>query len=357
MDYIILYIDALINLSNAMAIYILFGLIFAGFLHETVPDSIVTKHLGKDNIWSVVKSTLFGVPLPVCSCGVIPLASSIKKSGASNGATLSFLISTPITGVDSIMATYGIFGWIFTIYRVISSMIIAMVAGILTNILVKDKKEEVKVSPKFSLSNNNSFNSFTPLVKPSTTIKKKFSLVNALKYSFFTLLKDIAKPLFWGLILGAIIAVAIPKDLSYILKEHTWLSYVIVIVIAVPMYICATASLPIAGGLILSGVSLGAGFVFLSAGPATNTVTIAVVKKMLGVKSLIIYLGTIIIGSVSFGLMLDYFIDINNIDPLSLVNFSDDYGLVSKISSVILWVFVMWFMVKNSKISKLIIKG
>jgi uncharacterized membrane protein YraQ (UPF0718 family) len=207
------------------------------------------------------------------------------------------------------------------------------------------------------LSNNNSFNSFTPLVKPSTTIKKKFSLVNALKYSFFTLLKDIAKPLFWGLILGAIISVAIPKDLSYILKEHTWLSYVIVIVIAVPMYICATASLPIAGGLILSGVSLGAGFVFLSAGPATNTVTIAVVKKMLGVKSLIIYLGTIIIGSVSFGLVLDYFIDINNIDPLSLVNFSDDYGLVSKISSVILWVFVMWFMVKNSKISKLIIKG
>ena len=108
------FLEALWELSIAMAPYILFGLIFAGILHELVPDSIVTKHLGKDNITSVMKSTLFGIPLPVCSCGVIPLASSVKKSGASKGATLSFLISTPITGVDSIMATYGIFGWIFT---------------------------------------------------------------------------------------------------------------------------------------------------------------------------------------------------------------------------------------------------
>jgi len=137
---ITLFFEALWQLSIAIAPYILFGLLFAGVLHELVPDSIVTKHLGKDNISSVVKSTVFGIPLPVCSCGVIPLATSIKKSGASKGATLSFLISTPITGVDSIMATYGIFGWIFTIYRAVTSMIIAMIAGILTNIFDKDKK-------------------------------------------------------------------------------------------------------------------------------------------------------------------------------------------------------------------------
>ena len=354
MDYFYLYIDALINLSNAMGIYIIFGLLFAGLLNEVVPSSIVTKHLGKSNILSVIKSTLFGVPLPVCSCGVIPLATSIKKSGASNGATLSFLISTPITGVDSIMATYGIFGWIFTIYRVISSMIIAIIAGILTNLFVKEEIKEVK-TPKFSL-NGGGNNSFV-FKANSPTIKKKFSLLKALDYSFNTLLKDIAKPLFWGLVLGAIISVAIPKDLSDVLIQYSWLSYIIVIIIAVPMYICATASLPIAGGLILSGVSLGAGFVFLSAGPATNTVTIAIVKKMLGTKSLFIYLGTIIIGSVGFGLVLDYFIEINSIDPLSLVHFSDDYGIFSTISSAFLWIAIIWFMVKNSKISKLIIKG
>jgi len=109
-EYLIPFLHALIDLSNAMAPYILFGLFFAGILHELVPDTLVSKHLGKDSIGSVIKATLFGIPLPVCSCGVIPLATSIKKSGASNGATLSFLISTPITGVDSILATYGMFG-------------------------------------------------------------------------------------------------------------------------------------------------------------------------------------------------------------------------------------------------------
>jgi hypothetical protein len=110
MEYIVLFIDAIVDLSNAMAFYILFGLLFAGILHEMVPETLVSKHLGKNSIASVIKATLFGIPLPVCSCGVIPLAASIKKNGASNGATLSFLISTPITGVDSILATYGMFG-------------------------------------------------------------------------------------------------------------------------------------------------------------------------------------------------------------------------------------------------------
>jgi len=149
------FFEALWQLSIAMAPYILFGLLFAGILHELVPDSIVTKHLGKDNIASVVKSTIFGIPLPVCSCGVIPLATSIKKSGASKGATLSFLISTPITGVDSIMATYGIFGWIFTVYRAVTSMIIAMVAGVLTNIFDKEEVGRSRLTPIQPLPANN----------------------------------------------------------------------------------------------------------------------------------------------------------------------------------------------------------
>jgi len=242
----------------------------------------------------VIKSTLFGVPLPICSCGVIPLATSIKKSGASKGATLSFLISTPITGIDSIMATYGIFGWIFTLYRAITSMIIAMIAGILTNIFDKDIEE---VKPKFS-SKPTSFG-----LKPNSIVKenssccsgssccdtpsqKSFSIVKALRYGFITLLGDIAKPLFWGLIIGALITIAIPENLNDILVEYSGLSYLIVIAIAVPMYVCATASLPIAAGLILSGVSAGAVFVFLSAGPATNTVTIGVVVR----NSLFVYI-------------------------------------------------------------------
>ncbi len=356
MEYLVEFWQALIELSNAMAPYILFGLLFAGILHEIVPESLVTKHLGKENISSVTKATLFGVPLPVCSCGVIPLATSIKKSGASKGATLSFLISTPITGVDSILATYGIFGWIFTIYRVITSMIISIIAGILTNIF--DNQEEIK-KPLFSLAKAAPNRAFTPMKTNDETDcdkgcgcenskgKKRFSLKKALKYGFVTLLGDIAKPLFWGLLIGALITVIIPDNLSEILKDYSWLSYIIVILIAVPMYVCATASLPIAAGLMLSGVSAGAAFVFLSAGPATNTVTIGVVKKILGNRSLYIYLGSIIIGSILFGLGLDYIFSINSIDPKALIHLNEKAGLFAIFSTLVLWGFIFYFIGKD----------
>lgn len=346
MEYIFIFLNSLANLSNAMAPYILFGLLFAGILHEIVPESLVTKHLGKESISSVIKATLFGVPLPICSCGVIPLATSIKKSGASRGATLSFLISTPITGVDSILATYGMFGWVFTLYRVFTSMIIAMVAGVLTNIF--DKEEEI-VKPKFSLFAQKPVMQScvsTSSCCSSLNEKTKFSIKKVLRYGFVTLLGDIAKPLFWGLIIGALISSFIPQNLSDILVEYSWISYIIAIAIAVPMYVCATASLPIAAALMLSGVSAGAAFVFLSAGPATNTVTIGVVKKMLGKRSMLIYLSSIIFGSVIFGLGLDYLFGSLNISPKSLLHVSENMGIISIASSMILWGFVLYFMVK-----------
>jgi len=339
MEVITLFFTALIELSNAMSIYILFGLIFAGILHELVPDSIVTKHLGNENIISVIKATLFGIPLPVCSCGVIPLATSIKKSGASKGATLSFLISTPITGVDSILATFGMFGWVFTIYRVITSMLIAMIAGILTNIL--DKKILTNDNEESDNCCCSSKSSHT-----SNEQKPNFSFIKAMKYAFVTLLSDISKPLLWGLILGALITIAIPQNLSDILTQYSWISYIIVIIIAVPMYVCATASLPIAAALMLSGVSAGAAFVFLSAGPATNTVTIGVVKKMLGTKSLYIYLGSIIFGSILFGLGLDFIFDINEIDSKSLIHLDEESGILEMLSSIILWTLILFFIIK-----------
>ena len=357
MEYINLFFIALFELSNAMAPYILFGLLFAGLLHEFVPGTIVTKHLGKDNIFSVIKATLFGIPLPVCSCGVIPLATSIKKSGASKGSTLSFLISTPITGVDSILATYGIFGWIFTIYRVITSMVIAMVAGILTNLFDKEETpvkpgfSAVKVSntlsPAFSLQKKEEASCCSTASSCCSTEKKDFWLTSAFRYAFVTLLGDIAKPLVWGLLLGALITVAIPQSISNILIEYSWFSYVIAVAIAVPMYVCATASLPIAAGLMLSGVSAGAAFVFLSAGPATNTVTIGVVKKMLGTRSLYIYLGSIVVGSIVFGLGLDYIFSASDIDPASLIHMHEEAGLIAMLSSVVLWGLVGYLLLRK----------
>ena len=365
LELIEIFITAFYDLSNDMAVYILAGLLFAGILHELVPTSLVEKHLGRDNIGSVLKSTLFGVPLPVCSCGVIPLASAIKKSGASNGATLSFLISTPITGVDSILATFGMFGWAFTLYRVITSMIIATVAGILNNFLADET-----AAPPFSAASRNGFslNPTTPVTsatpgfsaqKPQATKesccggtggceekKKGFSMSAALRYGFITLLGDIAKPLFWGLVIGALITAAVPDDLASWLGNHTWLGYLIVVAIAVPMYVCATASLPIAASLILSGVAPGAAFVFLSAGPATNTVTIGVVKKMLGMKSLMIYLGSIIIGSLFFGILMDIMFDAADIDIKAMIHSEEEAGLLAVGSSIVMWLFLLYFLVR-----------
>lgn len=352
------FVQALIDLSNAMAIYILFGLLIAGVLHELIPEEFIKKHLGKSSLGSVIKATLFGIPIPVCSCGVIPLATALQKSGASKGAVLSFLISTPITGIDSILATFGMFGWIFTIYRIVTSVILAMIAGILVN-FEKEKKEIghwtlniEKVSK--NLKSNASNITFQAVNTQSNCCsdscgceekKRKFSFTNALKYGFITLLGDIAKPLFWGLIIGAAITVAIPENLSSYLSENVWLSYLLAAAIAVPMYVCATASLPIAAALILNGVSAGAAFVFLSAGPATNTVTIGVVKKMLGSKAVTIYLGVIAIGSIIFGLGLDWLF--KDIDVRSIVHIEEKPSIFMIASSFILWGLILYHLAKE----------
>lgn len=362
MEYLHHYLIALIDLSNAMAPYIIFGLIFAGLLHELVPGSLVTKHLGSSSVGSVIKATLFGIPLPVCSCGVIPLAASIKKSGASNGATLSFLIATPITGIDSILATYGMFGWAFTLYRVFTSMLIAVIAGLVTNIF--ERKQPVTpistdgTTAAFSTSPTMTFSATAPQTTTSedaccdnscgceSNNASPFSLKKALHYGFITLLGDIAKPLFYGLLIGALITVAIPTDLAALLSEHYWLAYMLVIAIAIPMYVCATASLPIAASLMLSGVSAGAAFIFLSAGPATNTVTIGVVKKMLGRRALTIYLSVITVASLLFGMGLDWLFFTIDINPASLISLHEEAGMLSIASSLQLWGFVLYFILQ-----------
>ncbi len=350
------FFTALLDLSLAMSPYLLFGFLFAGILHTFVPDNLVKEHLGSSNIASVIKSTIFGIPLPVCSCGVVPLVMSIKKSGASDGATLSFLISTPITGVDSILATYGIFGWIFTLYRIISSMVIAVVAGIITNIMSNPKalkqkfsqeakkpllmtKPPKKEESKSCCSSNSSC--------CESEAKNSSKLEEIFKYAFVTLFKDIAPSLFWGLLIGALITTLMPSDLSQLLEEYQLLSYIIVIAIALPMYVCATASLPIAASLMLSGVSAGAAFIFLSAGPATNTVTMGVVKKMLGSRTLYIYLGVISVGSIVFALILDEIFDFLKIVPKTLVHFHESYGVMSYISAIIIWGLVLFFVSKK----------
>lgn len=327
------------NLSQDMGIYILFGLLVAGVLHQFVHEDAVRRHLGHTTHNAVVKAALIGAPLPLCSCSVIPFAASIRKSGASKGSTLSFLISTPITGVDSILATFGMFGWAFTLYRLVTSVIIAIIAGMLMNVF---EPKAPPVAPKFS--------AFSPSIKPSivqtsseTAVQyTPFSYKAIFKYGFGTLLSSFSKPLFWGLLIGAIIAAAMPTNLHELFNNNRIYGYIIAVAIAAPMYVCATASLPIAASLIVAGVSPGAAFIFLSAGPATNTVTMGVVKSMLGGRALAIYLSVIMLGSIMFGALVDW-----GFDTLSVkltMDMNEHYAWWDQLSAGLLLMLIAWHM-------------
>lgn len=336
-----LILEAFWELSIDMGIYILFGLLAAGVLHQLIREEWIQKHLGSNTHASVYKAALFGAPLPLCSCSVIPFAASIRRNGASKGATLSFLISTPITGIDSILATFGMFGWVFTLYRVFTSVIIAITAGMLMNIF--EPKEAAKKGFTFSAVAQHP----TPKIVqiPQSDTKKPFSLISVFHYGLVTLLGSFSKPLFWGLLIGAFISAAIPSNLNELFNDNRVLGYLIAVAIAAPMYVCATASLPIAASLIIAGVSPGAAFIFLSAGPATNTVTMGVVKSMLGMRALVIYLSVIIIGSIAFGTSIDFLFD--SLSITMNVDFHEHHSIFEESAAALMLGLIAWHLIRE----------
>ncbi len=322
-------------LTNDMAIYIIFGVLFAGALKQLIPDNFVLRHLGKNTVGSVFKAAFFGIPLPLCSCSVIPFATTLKKEGASNGSVLAFLIATPITGVDSILATYGFFGWVFTLYRVGSSFVIAIVAGVVQNIFGEEKDFRLEAACSSCCCGESC----------TSSAKEKFSFKKMYEYAVFDIFGDFAKPLFWGLVIGAVLTTFLPEDLSAFLEGNLALTYLLVLLIALPMYICATASLPIAAGLIAAGISPGAAFVLLSAGPATNSVTMGVVLTALGKRALFIYLGTIGNFSLALGYGFDMFL--GDVDLLRSGDAHENFGMIDMLASVLLLGLMGCFLIRR----------
>ncbi|MDP8259013.1 MAG: SO_0444 family Cu/Zn efflux transporter [Candidatus Aadella gelida] len=296
MDIIIGIIKESYFLLEKMAPYLLFGFLFAGVLHAFLNTSMIAKHLGGRNIGSVIKASLFGIPLPLCSCSVIPSAMALRKEGASKGAVLSFLISTPTTGVDSIFATYSLLGPLFTVYRVIASFITGTIAGVLSNVIDKDedKRDQGDVQ-HCKFCHEESQHSHAPGYK----IKSIFN------YAFRDLLKDSGKALIVGVIIGGMITFFLPENIISEYLGSGLRAMLIMLILGIPMYVCATASIPIAAALMLKGLAPGAAFVFLVAGPATNVVTMTVVLQTLGKRALAVYLGSIAVGSLFLGWLLD----------------------------------------------------
>jgi hypothetical protein len=313
--YIDKYFDELWFLLLEMAPWLLLGLIFAGLLKVYFPQKHIDKYLGKSNFKSSLNASLIGIPMPLCSCGVIPTGISFYKNGASKGATNSFLISTPQTGVDSIFATYSMLGWPFALLRPFVAFVTGVFGGVLTNIFIKEKPVK-KASPFAGFKIDTATLGKTELTCANNSCDcheskmedKRHSLVRAADYAFVELLQDISKWLIIGFLVAALISVALPDDFFSTFKGLGLLEILVVLAASVPIYICATGSIPIAAVLLMKGVSPGAALVFLMAGPATNVATIAVLGKTMGRKSLIIYLSTIIGGAIVFGLLTNWLI-------------------------------------------------
>lgn len=293
--------EQILMLINEMAPYLLFGFLIAGLMHAFIPSTIYSRYLSHKSFKSVAMATLFGIPLPLCSCGVIPTAMSLRREGASKGATTAFLIATPQTGVDSIIATYSLMGLPFAIIRPIAALVTALLGGQLVNI-TEGKDAECDGEKNYE-SECECDGCCCSKEKPLSFIGK---LKEAFHYAFIDMMQDIGKWLVIGLVVAGLITVFVPDSAFEIFKDNSFASMLLVLCIAVPMYLCATGSIPIAVALMMKGLTPGAGLVLLMAGPACNMASILVINKVLGRKTLITYLASIITGAVGFGLLIDH---------------------------------------------------
>ena len=392
-----LLLENFIELFLDSAPWLLLGLLLAGILNSFVPMSWMHKQLGGSGSKPIFKAALFGAPLPLCSCGVIPAAVGLRRAGASKSATTSFLVSTPETGIDSISVSYAMLGPFMAVVRPVAAISSAIVAGLLVG---RDKEESVinnpanspvscssakvkvssccesddvkKVSPQKTTSccssekesiKNEAIQTetsdsccseeHTPENQKAMSFKQK--LFSGLKFSSTNLVKDISLWLIIGLFFAALIQTYLPASFL-----ETWgsgiFAMLIMVLISIPMYICATASTPIAAALLLSGISPGAVLVFMMAGPATNIATLGVVYKELGSRSLVGYLTGVLGGALFFGWLTDYLVQTFNFDVVPLVGMEHQLlpETLTYISGIILAVLMLNELRKRIRVYSLI---
>ena len=284
-----LFINNTWMIINEFAPYLILGCLVSGILSLFLSVEVVQKYLGKSSLWSVVVASVLGVPMPLCSCGVIPVSAYLKKHGASNGATTSFLISTPQTGIDSIFLTYGMLGPFFAIYRPIVAFISGILGGSVVHFFDEGSSKVSEISCEDDCCDDQ---------------KNKSSIYRILHYGFIRLPLDIVNPLIIGILLSSLIIILIPANYFEMFGSGI-LGMLIMLVLGLPTYVCATASVPLAFALYTKGFSLGAMLVFLMTGPATNITTMSVIYKVLGRKNLFIYLISIAFCAISAGFILD----------------------------------------------------
>lgn len=331
-------LNSLLFMLNKMSPYILLGFFIAGLMHAFVPQKTFARHLAGTGWRSVVKSAAIGIPLPLCSCGVLPAAISMRRNGASRAASTSFLIATPQTGIDSIAATWSLLGPAFAVIRPIAALVTAVFGGIAVGKSERKNAECINCQP----------------IAEEVAEHKRFGrkLLDALRYGFIDLVGSIGGWLVAGLIIAALITVYVPADFFTVIGSKPMLSMVTVLVIAIPMYVCATGSIPIALSLMLKGLSPGTALVLLMAGPAANFASFTLVSREMGRKSAIIYLISIVVGAMTFGLIIDYVLPADWFtirNAQAMAGKEHAFSLLSTISSAVLVILLVVTFIKGHK--------
>ncbi len=300
------------------SIYIIFGLLVAGLLKAFLSPSFVARNLGSGRVGPVFKAALLGLPLPLCSCGVLPAAASLKRQGAGRGAVASFLVSTPETGVDSIALTYALLGPVMAIARPLAAVATALVTGLGFSVL-KDQQDGPSAQPDLTCPVDGCCDGIDcPPGEHAHHHTLGQRIRAGLAYARGELWEDLAAWFWLGLVLAGIIAALVPADLLSRYLGGGLGSMLIMLAVGIPLYICASASTPIAAALILKGVSPGAALVFLLAGPATNVTSLTVLVGVLGKRGTALYLLGIALGAVASGLLLDQFFALSGLSPLAV---------------------------------------
>jgi hypothetical protein len=281
------FLDALWQVLLELSPSLLLGLLIAGLIHVYLPTGFIHRGLSRPDLKGVVRASLVGVPLPLCSCGVIPTALGLRNEGASKGATTAFLISTPQTGVDSVLVSAAFLGWPFALFKLVAAFVTGLIGGVLVNRLTEPD----------------------PVPEPGLTSDSgppRGGLGEALRYAVMDLLGAIDLWILAGVMVAALLTALLPADYF---ASQTWAQglwgMLVVLAIALPLYVCTTGSVPIAASLIAAGLPAGSALVLLMAGPATNLATFGAVYRTLGGRILSIYLGTVAVMSILFGLLFD----------------------------------------------------
>ena len=281
-------------------LYVAVGLLAAGLVHVFVSRAFLTRHLGGRGFWPVVKAALVGAPLPLCSCSVLPTAYALRERGAGRGATVSFLISTPETSFDSIAVTWALMGPVMAIARPVAAVATALAAGAAEALRGRHEPAPAALPPICSKCASDTCEHAAPEGR-----LRRFG-----RFVLFDMGDEIEPTLALGLLLAGAVAAFVPNDFFTTYLGNRWASMGIMLLVGLPLYVCATASTPLAAALMMKGLNPGAALVFLLVGPATNLATVLTVGKMLGKTSAALYVAMIAVFSLLFGAALDTTVDV-----------------------------------------------